>query len=186
MKPITERIAALERRKANLEAKIAAADALKGSFPLGAGYMRPSQSKRHEARLERTVKAAAELAGVRSSLKHLEAVKRGVDAGECYETGQPRADRPSLRLSKDLNVRWGQWLKATLKLPCAVELACNGRTITLLRVNTKTVVLEGEWDGDTWDCMDVRPLAADGSNQTTAVLCAAFQAWERSVADFSA
>ena len=183
MKSLTEKIAALETRKAALTAKIRSQDFLGGSFPLGVGCGRASSRKSHYARMDRSIEASRELKKVTFALNRLQSIKRGVDAGECYENGQRRPDAPSRKSGESHNEHYGRFLKANVNPGGKVSLVCDGTTAVVERFLKKHVVLENRSDLQSetsdWEHLDVRPLSPDGSIMSLTDVVTAFHRWKK-------
>lgn len=181
MKPISERIAALEMREKELSATIARQDVLAGSFPLGVGCMSNRQIKQHDARMERTLTAASALRTTQEKLTRLKRIQKGVEAGECYEDGQPCANRPSKLREQDLNALFMGYVRSVVKPGDNVELICNGSIVRVERLLKKHVVIENrsgfQSDDSDWEALDVRPLKPDGAKMTDRETIEAFRAW---------
>lgn len=168
------RIDSLRKREQRLSGSIRP-DPMAQSFPLGVGCMSNSQIKSHGKALDRTVRKAGELVQVRKDLAFYEARMEAVQAGECYENGQPCANSPKKVAVRETLSRYPEYFRSKVKVGDKALFFVNGTIVKITKLNKVTVSFNGE--DEKWEYIDFHPLDDKGRIWGLSNVIADFGRW---------
>jgi hypothetical protein len=174
--------AQIKRRIEQLEKKIPRLEKIANAPQVNVGWVEAGgenykMGKKLDAENNRRMNAYGELTKAQDELNFLKTRLENYHAGETHLNGQPRKDAPSRQKKEAVKLTIADFLRANIKDGDVVGLAWSHNTLTVKRVNKKSITDE---HGETWSYDDIF-LLKDGKPLEDTELRTMLKAWRDKV-----